>query len=105
MGATSSSTNPFLAGNMAPVDVETTAVDLTITGTLPAELCGRYLRNGPNPVTPPDPATYHWFTGTGMVHGISLRDGRAEWYRNRSVNQPHQTRGRQITCRSRPTPT
>jgi len=85
MGATSSSTNPFLAGNMAPVDVETTAVNLTITGTLPAELCGRYLRNGPNPVTQPDPATYHWFTGTGMVHGISLRDGRAEWYRNRWV--------------------
>src|SRR4029079_505084 len=40
---------------------------------------------GPNPVTAPDPATYHWFTGTGMVHGIRLRDGRAEWYRNRWV--------------------
>lgn len=85
MSTTSAGTNPFLEGNMAPVDVETTAVDLQITGTLPAELCGRYLRNGPNPVTPPDPATYHWFMGTGMVHGIALRDGRAEWYRNRWV--------------------
>ena len=42
--------NPYLAGNFAPVDVETTAVDLPVTGTLPAELHGRYLRNGPNPV-------------------------------------------------------
>jgi carotenoid cleavage dioxygenase len=32
-----------------------------------------------------DPAAYHWFTGDGMVHGIRLRDGRAEWYRNRWV--------------------
>ena len=55
----------------------------TVTGTIPAELDGRYLRNGPNPITDPDPATHHWFVGTGMVHGIRLRDGRAEWYRNR----------------------
>ncbi|WP_263053883.1 carotenoid oxygenase family protein, partial [Mycobacterium ulcerans] len=30
-------------------------------------------------------ATYHWFTGDGMVHGVALRDGRASWYRNRWV--------------------
>src|SRR5690606_16123979 len=41
--------------------------------------------NGPNPVTPVDPATYHWFTGDAMVHGISLHEGRAEWYRARHV--------------------
>ena len=33
----------------------------------------------------PDPATYHWFIGSGMVHGVRLRDGKAEWYRNRWV--------------------
>lgn len=27
----------------------------------------------------------HWFTGNGMVHGLRMRDGRAEWYRNRFV--------------------
>jgi carotenoid cleavage dioxygenase len=27
----------------------------------------------------------HLFTGEGMVHGVRLRDGRAEWYRNRWV--------------------
>jgi carotenoid cleavage dioxygenase-like enzyme len=79
--------NLYLSGSMAPVTEEVTAFDLPVTGTLPAELDGRYLRNGPNPVAP-DPATYHWFTGEGMVHGVRLRDGRAEWYRNRWTMAP-----------------
>ena len=77
--------NPYLEGNFAPVSEETTAADLRVTGRLPEALCGRYLRNGPNPVTAPEPDSYHWFTGDGMVHGIRLREGRAEWYRNRWV--------------------
>ena len=77
--------NRYLAGPYAPLDEEHTALDLEVTGTLPPELDGRYLRNGPNPLTAPDPARYHWFTGDGMVHGIRLRDGKAEWYRNRWV--------------------
>jgi carotenoid cleavage dioxygenase-like enzyme len=79
--------SPYLTGNFAPVTTELTATagDLRVTGSIPEELEGRYLRNGPNPVTAPDPATYHWFTGDGMVHGIRLRGGRAEWYRNRWV--------------------
>ena len=77
--------NPFLSGNLAPVEDELTALDLKVTGTLPTELTGRYLRNGPNPVAPVDPAKYHWFTGTGMVHGIRLEEGKARWYRNRWV--------------------
>jgi carotenoid cleavage dioxygenase-like enzyme len=77
--------NPYLEGNFAPVLEEVTATDLSVTGRIPDALCGRYLRNGPNPVSPPEPSSYHWFTGDGMVHGIRLRDGRAEWYRNRWV--------------------
>ncbi len=77
--------NPYLEGNFAPVSEAVTAFDLPVTGQLPPELSGRLLRIGPNPVTPADPATYHWFAGTGMVHGLRLRDGRAEWYRNRFV--------------------
>jgi carotenoid cleavage oxygenase len=77
--------NRYLTGNYGPVDTEVSAVDLPVTGHLPVELDGRYLRNGPNPVTAPEPSTYHWFGGDGMVHGIRLRDGRAEWYRNRWV--------------------
>ncbi len=80
-----STTTTFLDGNFAPVTEEVTAHELDVTGTIPAELVGRLLRIGPNPMTPPDPASYHWFTGDGMVHGLRLRDGRAEWYRNRWV--------------------
>jgi carotenoid cleavage dioxygenase-like enzyme len=81
--------NPYLQqGNFAPVAEEVTAFDLPVTGSLPPELDGRLLRNGPNPIGAEDPATYHWFTGEGMVHGVRLRDGRAEWYRNRWVRSP-----------------
>ena len=62
-----------------------TAFDLVVEGELPAQLSGRYLRNGPNPATAVDPATHHWFIGDGMVHGIRLDEGRAAWYRNRYV--------------------
>ena len=79
------SSNPFLSGNLAPVDVETTAFDLRVTGKLPDELTGRYLRNGPNPIGQVNPDSYHWFLGSGMVHGIRINDGKAEWYRNRWV--------------------
>ena len=81
-------TNRYLEGIYAPVDVEVTVTDLAVEGTLPGFLDGRYLRNGPNPIGAVDPATYHWFVGTGMVHGIRLREGRAEWYRNRWVRSP-----------------
>lgn len=77
--------NPYLSGNFAPVEEEVTAFDLGVSGALPTELHGRFLRIGPNPVLPEDPAAYHWFTGTGMVHGVRLREGAAEWYRNRFV--------------------
>ena len=78
------SQNPYLSGNFAPVEDELSAVDLPVTGKLPPGLCGRLLRIGPNPVSP-DPKSHHWFLGTGMVHGLRLRDGRAEWYRSRYV--------------------
>lgn len=76
--------NPLLAGNHAPVVDELSALDLPITGALPPQLCGRLLRNGPNPINP-DPASYHHFLGDGMVHAVELRDGRAVSYRNRWV--------------------
>src|SRR5215469_11975571 len=74
----------FLEGSFAPVSEEVTAFDLPVTGQLPAGLNGRYLRNGPNPMGLDDP-DYHWFLGSGMVHGVRLRGGKAEWYRNRWI--------------------
>lgn len=77
--------DPYLEGNFAPVVEEVTATDLPVTGSIPAELEGRFLRNGPNPRTTPDSDTHHWFLGEGMVHGIRLGGGKAQWYRNRYV--------------------
>src|SRR5262249_48879122 len=78
-------TTRFLTGAFAPATDEVTAFDLPVTGRIPVELNGRYLRNGPNPLGLEDPEAYHLFVGEGMVHGVRLRDGRAEWYRNRWV--------------------
>ncbi len=76
--------HPFLSGINAPMRDELTLTDLTVTGEIPAVFEGRYLRIGPNPIEP-DAASYHWFTGDGMVHGIALGKGRAHWYRNRWI--------------------
>ncbi|WP_433177761.1 carotenoid oxygenase family protein [Actinoallomurus sp. CA-150999] len=81
-----STPKPYINGHYAPVADEHTATALRVRGTLPPELSGRYFRNGHNPrpgVTPT-----HWFRGSGMIHGLRLRDGRAEWYRNRWVHTP-----------------
>ncbi|WP_327356887.1 carotenoid oxygenase family protein [Streptomyces sp. NBC_01304] len=77
--------NPYLTGLFAPVRDEITAHSLPVIGRIPASLNGRFLRNGPNPLSVEDPAAHHWFMGAGMVHGVRLRDGAAEWYRNRWV--------------------
>lgn len=76
--------NPYLSGNFAPVQDETTAFDLPVLGEIPKALSGRLLRIGPNPLEP-DPATHHWFLGNGLVHGLKLEDGQARWYRSRLV--------------------
>ncbi len=81
---TTTEPQPYLAGNYAPVPDEITVTELPTTGRLPEALSGRYLRTGPNPHgAPVEP--YHWFLGDGMIHGIRIRGGRAEWYRNRWV--------------------
>ncbi|MER5966638.1 carotenoid oxygenase family protein [Streptomyces sp. NPDC002057] len=77
---------PFLTGHYEPAVDEITATGLTVEGNLPPELSGRLIRNSHNPK--PGVTPTHWFKGSGMVHGIRLRDGRAEWYRNRWVRTP-----------------
>ncbi|MBH1938123.1 carotenoid oxygenase family protein [Streptomyces sp. AV19] len=76
---------PFLEGAFTPVTEELTAFGLPVTGRIPEGLNGRYLRTGPNALGLEDPRAHHWMLGAGMVHGVRLRDGRAEWYRNRWV--------------------
>ncbi|HVJ19810.1 MAG TPA: carotenoid oxygenase family protein [Polyangiaceae bacterium] len=76
--------NPYLTGgNFAPMITETTAIELRVRGQIPKDLDGRLLRIGPSPIGPRQPLAYHWFTGTGLVHGLRMSGGRAEWYRSR----------------------
>ncbi len=77
--------NVYLEGPFAPVPQELTLTQLDVEGHLPTQLNGMYLRIGPNPIEVGNPATYHWFTGDGMVHGVRLQGGQAQWYRNRWI--------------------
>ena len=72
--------HPYLTGIHKPMTEELTLENLTVEGSIPTQLDGRYLRIGPNPVTAPDEASYHWFIGDGMTHGVRIVDGKAEWY-------------------------
>lgn len=81
----STNAHPFLTGIHEPMTEELTLEGLRVDGEIPAALTGRYLRNGPNPAVAPDPASYHWFSGAGMVHGIRIADGKSDWYRNRWI--------------------
>jgi carotenoid cleavage dioxygenase-like enzyme len=77
---------PFwLTGNFAPVFEETTSTDLEVTGEIPSDLNGHYLRNGANPPSGDSP---HWFLGAGMIHGVELKAGKALGYRNRYMRTP-----------------
>jgi carotenoid cleavage dioxygenase len=75
----------WLKDNFAPTFEEVTETKLEVTGTIPPELNGRYLRNGANPKSG---ESLHWFLGDGMIHGVELAGGKANWYRNRYVQTP-----------------
>ena len=72
-------------GNYAPVLDEITETSIQVTGSIPNDLNGLFLRNGPNPVDWVNPKKHHWFLGDGMLHGIRLDNGNALWYKNRRV--------------------
>ena len=85
MSAVAETTPSHLRGNGRPVTEELTLADLKVNGKIPEELNGRYVRTGPNPITG---TSTHPFLGDGMLHGMRLRDGKAEWYRNKYVQTP-----------------
>ncbi|MBM4203798.1 MAG: dioxygenase [Gammaproteobacteria bacterium] len=78
-------TPTHLRGNGRPMFEERTLSNLKVSGSIPEELDGRYLRNGANPKSG---FSAHPFLGDGMIHGIRLKDGKAEWYKNRYVQTP-----------------
>ena len=86
MGDESNASQPFwMKGNFSPVAEEITTHALTVTGEIPRELNGRYFRNGANPRVS---VSSDWFLGEGMIHGVEIENGKANWYRNRYVKTP-----------------
>ncbi|MEU3464083.1 carotenoid oxygenase family protein [Streptomyces sp. NPDC006733] len=75
--------HPYRTGPWRPQTTEWRADDLEVTGEIPADLDGVYLRNTENPVHPAI-SLYHPFDGDGMIHVVGFRDGKA-FYRNRFV--------------------
>ena len=93
MPAQPSITRPRRSGGYHPVVGEATVPEPTVSGRLPRDLDGSFLRIGPNALSRnalrqaghAATAGGHLLSGQPMVHGVRIRDGRAEWYRNRWV--------------------
>lgn len=75
-------------GNFAPVTDECSALDLEVTGRIPAGLDGQYVRTGSNALAGTDPRQPNRPADAGMVHGTRLGSGRALGYRNRWIRPP-----------------
>jgi carotenoid cleavage dioxygenase-like enzyme len=78
------SDDPHLSGNYLPVARELDASNLqVVSGRIPRELSGAYMRNGPNPRFKPIYYSYP-MDGDGMIHAVYFDNGQAR-YRNRFV--------------------
>ncbi len=75
--------HPYMNGAWTPNYDEYDATDMEVIGEIPRDIDGVYVRNTENPVHEPI-GRYHPFEGDGMIHTVSLADGKAE-YRNRFV--------------------
>jgi carotenoid cleavage dioxygenase-like enzyme len=77
-----------LKGMFAPIHDEIDVGPLEVVqGSIPRELTGVYLRNGPNCRFPPLGSYTYPLDGDGMLHAVEIADGRAR-YRNRYVRTP-----------------
>ncbi|CAM9107814.1 unnamed protein product, partial [Heterosigma akashiwo] len=94
--------NSSLQGNFAPIQEELAFECTEVSGTIPDDITGVYLRVGPNAKYIPKNGGYHLFDGDGMVHGVRLAGGRAA-YCNRYVQTPRLQeevrRGRAVALR------
>lgn len=73
----------YLTGYFKPLRHESSVNNLPVVGTLPSDLKGTFMRNGPNPQFKPLTYTYP-YDGDGMIHALYFVDGRVS-YRNRYV--------------------
>lgn len=89
--------HPYLHGLFAPVDSEFTSDKLLVeSGTIPADLDGMYVINGPNQRFKPT-GKYHYYDGDGMLHAIRFRAGTAayhsRWIRTFAFNEEEKRGG------------
>lgn len=75
--------NYFRQRGFAPIQNEVYQERLEVEGTLPKDLKGMYMRNGPNPAYLPISYAYP-FDGDGMLHAVYINGGFAS-YRNKYV--------------------
>jgi carotenoid cleavage dioxygenase len=74
---------PALDGNNGPIHQEDVFTNLQVIGTVPTDLNGLYVRNGPNAFYTPD-WRYHAYDGDGMLHAVRFENGQVT-YKNRWV--------------------
>lgn len=81
--------NRYLTGNYAPVEAENINIKASIiSGSIPSELSGLFVRVGPNPIQGHiGKKRYHWFDGHGMIHSIRILNSTA-FYSNQFVKTP-----------------
>ena len=87
-------TSPYIQGLWEPVETEQHAVlseGTRVEGVIPKEICGIFLRIGPNPQFSFRGKPYHVFDGDGMIHSVSFPGGgqvplyRNSWVRTRRL--------------------
>jgi carotenoid cleavage dioxygenase-like enzyme len=73
------------AGALAPVASEVDLVPLHVTGTIPEDLHGVLVRNGPNPLSGrfEGEGMLSWWPEDAMLHAVAFEHGRVSGYRNR----------------------
>lgn len=82
------SQNAYLSGVYQPIESQLVVEDLPVAqGAIPPDLSGCYFRNGPNPRFTPLGAYVYPLEGDGMIHAVSMADGKAT-YRNAFVRTP-----------------
>ena len=92
-------TSPYDVPGFRPVHTELSHAPVAVSGHLPADLDGAYLRNGANVQFDNSHARLHPFNGAGMVHQVQIAGGRAT-YSNFYVRTPRfdfeQRAGREV---------
>ena len=69
----------FLSGNFAPVSKENSAVPVEVVeGSIPENLDGAFLRNGPNPIRGIQKKRYHWFDGRECPPCLRITNNRSQ---------------------------